>query len=190
MLPIGTINLYISFIGASDPADPLPGSIPLAGPYGIDDARTIVERIYADTEPLPISEEDCARSSDLEDDADSAVPAPIARSRVTPASEARSIAAASTTESITLVSNASAYAESVYSLLEDESVADPTDLIHDDFPRLANVFIARAEENDEPDPFTTPLQPNATAQQIEDHRRALDAAKKKELAERNKFRLE
>ena len=75
MLPISTINLYVGFTGASDPADPLPGSIPLAGSYGVNDARAIIDQIYTDAEPLPISGEDYARSSDLEDDADSAVPA-------------------------------------------------------------------------------------------------------------------
>jgi hypothetical protein len=32
MLSIGSINLYVSFTGASDPSDPPPRAIPLAGP--------------------------------------------------------------------------------------------------------------------------------------------------------------
>ena len=46
------------------------------------------------------------------------------------------------------------------------------------------------ENTEEPDPFTTPLPPNATAAQIEDHHKWLDAAKKKEVEEHNKFRLQ
>jgi hypothetical protein len=33
MLPIRSINLYVGFTGASDPSDPPPWVIPLAGPY-------------------------------------------------------------------------------------------------------------------------------------------------------------
>jgi hypothetical protein len=53
-----------------------------------------------------------------------------------------------------------------------------------------NVFMAGNGENTNPDPFTTLLPPNDTQQEIENHRKALDEAKKKELEEREKFCLE
>jgi len=37
MLPIGSINLYVGFTGASHPADPLPRSVPLGGPVPYND---------------------------------------------------------------------------------------------------------------------------------------------------------
>ena len=75
MLPIGTINLYVGFTGSSDPADPLPRSVPLDGPYAYDDGIfNHVEPTAVNTEPFPSSGEEHARSSDLEDDANSAVP--------------------------------------------------------------------------------------------------------------------
>ena len=96
MLPIGTINLYVGFTGSSDPADPLPRSVPLDGPYAYDDGIFgHVEPTAANTEPFPSSGEEHARSSDLEDDADSAVPPQIARSEASPTSEVGSIVAAS-----------------------------------------------------------------------------------------------
>jgi hypothetical protein len=42
----------------------------------------------------------------------------------------------------------------------------------------------------EEDPFTTSLPANANATEIEAHRKALEEAKKKELAECQKFHLE
>src|SRR4051795_818482 len=42
----------------------------------------------------------------------------------------------------------------------------------------------------EVDPFSTPLGNNATAAEIEARRQELEDARKKELAERNRFRLE
>ena len=99
--------------------------------------------------------------------------------------------AASVNESITRVSNASDFAESVHSLLESGSDADSADLLYDEPCRPAGVFMVdTGDTNEEPDPFTTPLPANATAAQVEEHRKRLDAAKKKEVEERNKFRLE
>ena len=99
--------------------------------------------------------------------------------------------AVSVNESITRVSNASDFAESVHSLLESGSDADSADLLYDKPLHPASVFMAGSgENNEEPDPFTTPLPPNATAAQVEEHRKRLDAARKKEAEERNKFRLE
>jgi hypothetical protein len=74
MLPIGAINLYVGFTGASDPSDPPPRVIPLAGPFDFDNTRAAVDRIYDEAQTLPISGDDYARSSDLEDDADSSIP--------------------------------------------------------------------------------------------------------------------
>jgi hypothetical protein len=49
-----------------------------------------------------------------------------------------------------------------------------------------------AGEGDQPpqDPFSTPLPPTATAAEIEAHRAALEEQRKRELVERQKFRLE
>jgi hypothetical protein len=41
----------------------------------------------------------------------------------------------------------------------------------------------KGENTGPSDPFTTPLPRNATHQQIDDYRKSLDEAKKKELAE-------
>jgi hypothetical protein len=47
-----------------------------------------------------------------------------------------------------------------------------------------------SENTDPTDPFTTSLRPNATQQQIKDYHKALNEAKRKELAKHEKFRLE
>jgi hypothetical protein len=152
MLLIGAINLYVGFTGVSDMSDPPPRVIPLAGPYAYDDTRAIIDRISGD---------DCAGSSDLEDDTDSAVPARITRSKLAPAPEAGSAVATSVDGSITLVSNASDFDESTHSLFNGEFDADSTEGIHDGFPHAVNVFMAGNGENaDLADPFTTSLPPS------------------------------
>jgi hypothetical protein len=91
MLPVGSINLFIGFTHAFNPADPPPPRvIPLAGPYLYDEPYPSVDQIYVDAHPIldrvytataPISEDGSTRSSDLEDDTDSADPALVARPR-------------------------------------------------------------------------------------------------------------
>jgi hypothetical protein len=75
-------------------------------------------------------------------------------------------------------------------LYDGEFDGDFAEGIHCGFRHAVNVFMAGDGENTDPDPFSTPLPPNATQQQIEDYRKALDEAKKKELEECEKFHLE
>src|SRR4051794_32295304 len=112
MLPIGRINLYVGFTGSSDPADPMPRSTPL-GSYAYNgrdysfDYNDYFEPADAYTEFCPSSGEGQIQPADVEDDADSAVPLPVARFQKAPVSETGSIVADSVCDSITLVSNAS-----------------------------------------------------------------------------------
>jgi hypothetical protein len=89
-----------------------------------------------------------------------------------------------------LVSNASDLDGSTHSLYDGEFDADFPEGVHCGFRHAVNIFMAKNGENTAPDPFSTPLPPNATQQEIEDYLKALDEAKKKELTEREKFRLE
>jgi hypothetical protein len=107
LFPIGAINLYVGFTSASDPSDPPPRVIPLDGPIIYDNIGVAVDPNYDDTQTLLISGDDCARSSDMVDDADSTVPTSIVRSEVVLAPEAEPIVATSVNGPITLVSNAS-----------------------------------------------------------------------------------
>jgi hypothetical protein len=51
--------------------------------------------------------------------------------------------------------------------------------------------MATGDENDDtPDPFSTPLPANATAEQVEQHWVVLEAQKKKQVEECKKFHLE
>src|SRR4051812_28747869 len=121
MLPIGRINLYVGFTGSSDLADPMPRSTPL-GSYAYDgrdpffdyNVNNYIQPADAHTELCSSSGEGQIRSADLEDDADSAAPPPVARSQKAPVSKTGSITADSVNDSITLVSNASDYAESAH----------------------------------------------------------------------------
>src|SRR3954470_22229543 len=89
-----------------------------------------------------------------------------------------------------LVSNASYYAESVRSLLEEESDADSTDFSLRVLMPPVHVYMAGPGDSDaEVDQFSTPLANNATAEEVEARRQELEDARKKELAERNRFRL-
>src|SRR4051794_939052 len=118
-------------------------------------------------------------------------PAPPPSSAPRPVSESGSIIADSVYDSITLVSNASDYAESIRSLLEEEPDADSTDFSFEVLPPPVHVYMAGPGTSDgEVDPFSTPLSNNATAAEIEARRQELEDARKKELAERSRFRLE
>jgi hypothetical protein len=45
MLPVGSINLFVGFNHAFDPADPPPRAIPLAGPYLYDKPHPSIDQI-------------------------------------------------------------------------------------------------------------------------------------------------
>src|SRR4051812_13179177 len=84
MLPIGRINLYVSFTGSSDPADPMPRSSPLGSsayagrePSFDYNANNYIEPADSRTELCPSSGEGQIQSADLEDDADSGAPPPV-----------------------------------------------------------------------------------------------------------------
>src|SRR3954454_15303068 len=147
MLPIRRINLYVSFTGSSDPADPMPRSTPL-GSRAYDgrdysfDYNEYFEPADAYTELCPSSGEGHIQPANLEDDADSAAPLPVARFQKAPVSETGSIVADSVCDSITLVSNASDYAESIRSLLEEESDADSTNVSFEVLPSPVHVYMA------------------------------------------------
>jgi hypothetical protein len=212
MLPVGSINLFVGFTHAFDPTDPPPRVTPLAEPYPYDESHPSADQIYTHPAPdrvytatAPISEDGSTRSLDLEDDANSADPAFVARPRPPSAPVARSesparpiarsrspwvpigrsepsavsmtgliaVGSPSINESIMLVSNPSDYADSIYSLFEDEF---DDDFDEPSWPKVHGVFMAENEDNPPPDPFTTPLTPTATAQEIERHRVALLAA--------------
>src|SRR3954467_3778665 len=196
MLPIGRINLYVGFTGFSDPADLIPRSTPL-GSHAYDgrdysfDYNGYFEPAGAHTELCPSSGEGQIQPADQEDDADSTAPLLVTRSQKAPVSETGSIIADSVYDSITLVSNASDYAESIRSLLEEESDADSTDFSFEVLPPPVHVYMAGPGTSDgEVDPFSTPLANNATAAEIEARRQELEDARKKGLAERSRFRLE
>src|SRR3954464_9545488 len=106
MLPIGRINRYVGFPGSSDPADPMPRSNPL-GSHAYDgrdysfDYNDYFEPAGAYTELCPLSGEGQIQPDDLEDDADSAAPLPVARFEKTPVPESGLIIAESVCDSIT-----------------------------------------------------------------------------------------
>jgi hypothetical protein len=117
--------------------------------------------------------------SALEDDADSAAAASIAGS----------IVAASLKDSVTPVSHPSDFEDnSILPLFDSDSETDSIDAPHYQYP--IDVFMAGGDEVPPNDPFTTLLPATANATEIEVHRAALEEQRKKELAERQKFRLE
>lgn len=106
---------------------------------------------------------------------------------------ARSIATASTKDSISLVSHPSDFEggfedDSILSLFGSDYDSDSVEAPRYRYPTA--VFMAGGEEELPVDAFTTPLPATATATEIEAHRAALEEQRKKELAERQKFRLE
>ncbi|KAK1643055.1 hypothetical protein QYE76_060860 [Lolium multiflorum] len=106
---------------------------------------------------------------------------------------ARSIATASTKDSISLVSHPSDFEggfedDSILSLFGSDYDSDSVEAPRYRYPTA--VFMAGGEEEIPVDAFTTPLPATATATEIEAHRAALEEQRKKELAERQKFRLE
>ncbi|KAK1698321.1 hypothetical protein QYE76_015018 [Lolium multiflorum] len=106
---------------------------------------------------------------------------------------ARSVVAASDKGSISLVSHPSDFEggledDSILSLFGSDSDSDSVEAPGCRYPTA--VFMAGGEEELPVDSFTTPLPATATATEIEAHRAALEEQRKKELAERQKFRLE
>ena len=171
MVPVGTINLFVGLAGVSDPTEARPGQ--LRDPYAPGQLLTA-------THPLS-GEVYTEGESALEDDADSAAAT----------SAAGSIVAASLGDSITLVSNPSDFEDnSILPLFDSDSESDSIDAPEYQLPTA--VFMATGDEAPPPpvDPFSTPLPATANVTEIEAHRVALEAQRKKELAERQKFRLE
>ncbi|KAK1648903.1 hypothetical protein QYE76_066708 [Lolium multiflorum] len=208
MVPIGSINLFVGLASVSDPAEPRPDRAhdPFAPGQLLTATRPVTGEVYVEAETA------------LEDEAESAVAAPTANSTVastvadsadvvptidsviaaidtdfsdiiaiTSIAEstaapptARSAAAASDKDSISLVSHPSDFEGG----FEDDSVEAPR------YRYPTTVFMAGGGEELPVDAFTTPLPATATATEIEAHRAALEEQRKKELAERQKFRLE
>ncbi|KAK1665967.1 hypothetical protein QYE76_054126 [Lolium multiflorum] len=78
--------------------------------------------------------------------------------------------------------------DSILSLFGSDSDSDSVEAPRYRYPTA--VFMAGGGEELPVDAFTTPLPATATATEIEAHRAALEEQRKKELAERQKFRLE
>jgi hypothetical protein len=92
-------------------------------------------------------------------------------------------------KSITRVSNFVEFEDSsVLALSDSDSDSNLGGLIHDGSAHPATVFMVDVPVEEYP--FTMPLPASATWIQIEEHRLALEEAKRKELAEREKFLLE
>ncbi|KAK1678366.1 hypothetical protein QYE76_039214 [Lolium multiflorum] len=214
MVPIGSINLFVGLTGVSDPTEPRPGRShdPFAPGQLLTATRPVTGEVYAEAESAL---EDGADSAAVAPVADSIVTASAADSIVTiPATDlgvatfdadsvatasaagsaaasptAGSIAAASFKDSISLVSHPSDFEDdSVLSLFGSDSDSDTVEAPRYRYPTA--VFMAGGEEEPPVDAFTTPLPATATATEIEAHRAALEEQRKKELAERQKFRLE
>ncbi|KAK1649768.1 hypothetical protein QYE76_067573 [Lolium multiflorum] len=187
MVPIGSINLFVGLAGVSDPSEPRPSRShdPFA-PGQLLTTRPVTGEEYVEAETA------------LEDDAESAVVAPIANSTVAstaadPADTAiDSVIAATDTDFsdiIAITSIAGGFEDdSILSLFGSDSDSDSVEAPRYRYPTA--VFMAGGGEELPVDAFTTPLPATATATEIEAHRAALEEQRKKELAERQKFRLE
>ncbi|KAK1665954.1 hypothetical protein QYE76_054113 [Lolium multiflorum] len=179
MVPVGTINLFVGLTGVSDPGEIRPSQVhdPFAPGQLLTATLPLTGEVHTEAEPA------------LEDDADSAAAASTAES-IAAASVAGSIVAASLGDSITPVSNPSDFEDdSVLPLFSSDSDSDSVDAAWHRHPTA--VFMAAGEGDQPPqDPFSTPLPPTATAVEIEAHRAALEEQRKRELVERQKFRLE
>ncbi|KAK1694635.1 hypothetical protein QYE76_011332 [Lolium multiflorum] len=179
MVPVGTINLFVGLTGVSDPGEirPRQAHDPFAPGQLLTATLPLTGEVHTEAEPA------------LEDDADSATAASTAESIAT-ASVAGSIVAASLGDSITPVSNPSDFEDdSVLPLFSSDSDSDSVGAAWHQHPTA--VFMAAGEGDQPPqDPFSTPLPPTATAAEIETHRAALEEQRKRELVERQKFRLE
>ena len=187
MLPVGSINIFVGFTEAYDPIGSAAigiSPLPLAPPRDhlvIAGGDSTEDQIGSTT--LPIAGGDSTDDgAALLDDADSA----------TPASVAGSIVVASHVDSITRVSNASDFEDSsILGIVDSDSDSDSHGWIRGGSTRHAAVFMADGNNsNPPPDPFTTPLPTTATVTEVEAQRKLLKDARKKELAERERFRLE
>ncbi|KAK1602291.1 hypothetical protein QYE76_008140 [Lolium multiflorum] len=186
MVPIGSINLFVGLAGVSDPSEPRPGRShdPFAPGQLLTATRPVTGEVYAEAE------------SALEDDAESAVVAPTANPIVTVAAD--SIDTIPTADSVSRRSTPTPSPwhrlpggfedDSILSLFGSDSDSDSVEAPCYRYPTA--VFMAGGEEEPPVDAFTTPLPATATATEIEAHRAALEEQRKKELAERQKFRLE
>ncbi|KAK1649430.1 hypothetical protein QYE76_067235 [Lolium multiflorum] len=218
MVPIGSINLFVGLAGVSDPTEPRPGRShdPFEPGQLLTATRPVTGEVYAEAESAleddadsaavaptanPIVTASAADSIDTVPAADSGIAAIdadfIATASVAGSTAvsptARSIATASFKDSISLVSHPSDFEDgfeddSILSLFGSDSDSDFVEGPRYRYPTA--VFMAGAEEEPPVDAFTTPLPATATATEIEAHRAALEEQRKKELAERQKFRLE
>ncbi|KAK1678370.1 hypothetical protein QYE76_039218, partial [Lolium multiflorum] len=210
MVPIGSINLFVGLAGVSDPAEPRPGRShdPFAPGQLLTATRPVTGEVYAEAETA------------LEDDAESAVVAPTANSTIASAAadSADTAPAADSADTVPAIDSVIAAIDadftdiiattsvagihrcvpdcplhrhgddSILSLFGSDSDSDSVEAPCYRYPTA--VFMAGGEEELPVDAFTTPLPATATATEIEAHRAALEEQRKKELAERQKFRLE
>ncbi|KAK1697063.1 hypothetical protein QYE76_013760 [Lolium multiflorum] len=220
MVPIGSINLFVGLAGVSDPAEPRPGRShdPFAPGQLLTATRPVTGEVYAEAETALEDDAESAvvapaanstvastvaDSADIVPAIDSVIAAidtdfsdiiamtSIAGSTAAPPT-ARSVVAASDKDSISLVSHPSDFEggfedDSILSLFGSDSDSDSVEAPRYRYPTA--VFMAGGGELPV-DAFTTPLPATATATEIEAHRAALEEQRKKELAERQKFRLE
>nr|XP_051205521.1 uncharacterized protein LOC127319584 [Lolium perenne] len=183
VVPVGTINLFVGLTGISDPDETRPSQVhdPFAPGQLLTATLPLTGEVQTEAEQA------------LEDDADSAGAASTAESIAT-ASVAGSIVAASLGDSIVPVSNPSDFEDDsvlplFIPLFSSDSDSDSVGATRHQYPTA--IFIAAGEGDQPPqDPFSTPLPPTATAAEIEAHRAALEEQRKRELVERQKFRLE
>nr|XP_051197077.1 uncharacterized protein LOC127310437 [Lolium perenne] len=169
MVPVGTVNLFVGLASISDPSEARPG--PLHDPFALGQLLTA-------TRPLSSSAHAEGESA-LEDDADSAAAVSVAGS----------ITAASMEDSITPVSHPSNFEDkSILPFFDSELETDSVDAPRYQYPIA--IFMAGGDEVPPNDAFSMPLPATTNATEIEAHRAALEEQRKKELAERQKFRLE
>ncbi|KAK1679747.1 hypothetical protein QYE76_040595 [Lolium multiflorum] len=213
MVPIGSINLF-GLAGVSDPSEPRPSRShdPFAPGQLLTATLPVTGEVYAEAETALEDDADrrLRRRRSIADSADT-IPAidsviaaidadftdiiaitSVAESTVA-SPTARSVATASTKDSISLVSHPSDFEggfedDSILSLFGSDYDSDSVEAPRYRYPTA--VFMAGGEEELPVDAFTTPLPATATATEIEAHRAALEEQRKKELAERQKFRLE
>ncbi|KAK1641801.1 hypothetical protein QYE76_059606 [Lolium multiflorum] len=213
MVPIGSINLFVGLAGASDPSEPRPSRShdPFAPGQLLTATRPVTGEVYAEAETAleddaesaivaptanPTVASAAADSADTAPSADSADTAPSADS-------AGSAPAADSADTIQAIDSVIAAIDADFTdIIAITSVAGSTAAS----PTARSVATASTKDSislvshpsdfeggDEElpvDAFTTPLPATATATEIEAHRAALEEQRKKELAERQKFRLE
>ncbi|KAK1663288.1 hypothetical protein QYE76_051447 [Lolium multiflorum] len=177
MVPVGTINLFVGLAGVSDPTERCPGQLPdpVAPGQLLTTTLPLTGEIYVEGE------------SALEDDADSAAMASVAGSTAT-ASVAGSITAASFGDSITPVSNPSDFEDdSVLPLFANDSESDSSRCHAVPAPHLRLHGGRRSSPLRRIPSPPHSLRPRPRSKHIGQPWRSKG---KKELVERQKFRLE